>query len=144
MMYCPMHFLITTHLILMNTIMWITITEATVFIFLKRQHVIQKHPPSCSSCREVIQDMEDLGEKFGQRTKISIPETWEPACWLSRILSMISEVSRVGSRAEHIFIFLQFLKPFIRAAFCGASRLPLHPHPHSGPSACTRRSPHSC
>lgn len=43
----------------------------TVFIFLKRQHVIQKHPLSCSSCREVMQDKEDLREKFGQSTKFS-------------------------------------------------------------------------
>lgn len=66
MMYSPTQFFVTTHLILITTT-----TEATVFIFLKRQHVIQKHPLPCSSCREVMQDKEDLREKFGQSTKFS-------------------------------------------------------------------------
>lgn len=40
-MYCPVRFVIISYLILNNVVI---ITETIVFLFIKCQHAVQKHP----------------------------------------------------------------------------------------------------
>lgn len=88
----------------------VTIIEAVVFVFLKCQHAIQKHPLACLSWGRWYRITKIWDRNLGKGLNFHF---WDLDTWISfilkaEILSVISEVRGVGSRAEHIFIFLPF------------------------------------
>lgn len=82
-----------------------------------------------------MQDKEDLERNSGKELNFRFRDLGTCISFTLKveILSVTSEVRGVGSRAEHIFIFLPFLKPFIGPAFSLESPLTdPSPHVHSG------------